>query len=204
MSGLAVFQRHPDQPNLWESIDSIYRYTVISGNLIIGKGSKAAATDIQGTITVHNWVNGQLGITLENTVLAASAPSHVFKGDQRAPVAGNGNFFVGLGRNYIQSGGGGDIIANTPYSIAAYACYSGATARFDSENRRCKAQKEKVHRSMRRSSGKTAYAHSMRLAGQKGLGRRMGAGVASARRIDRMTPGPHDATQITARNEALQ
>lgn len=43
--------------NTWESDNQHYRYTLMGGNLLIGRGSAAAST-LDGTITVQNWAIG--------------------------------------------------------------------------------------------------------------------------------------------------
>jgi len=56
--------------------------------------------------------------------------------------------------------------------IAAHARYSGVAGRFDCQSLRTKAQRQDRKRGLK---AKTAHAYSMRLAGHKGLGRRMDA-----------------------------
>lgn len=80
-----------DLPNVWESADNKYRYSVMGGNLLIGRGS-LAGTAMDGTITVQGWAAGGLGITLEDAPVVNPDPGALFfNGDQRAPLAG-GNY----------------------------------------------------------------------------------------------------------------
>ena len=65
------------------------------------------------------------------------------------------------------------MLANAPYSVAAYVICTGTTARFKGINRRCKRQKQHSQRSASRSTAKTPYAISARVAGQNGPGRRV-------------------------------
>lgn len=89
-------------------------------------------------------------------------------GSGSGPLSGaSGNDAIsGDGRNHQPP-------EDASYLIAAYACYSVVMDRFDCKNRHCKAQKQQYERRMGRSSAKTSYASPVRLAGQKGLGRRM-------------------------------
>ena len=112
------------------------------------------ASTVPGTITVKNWSSGQLGISLQNEV-----SDETLKG-----FGGNDALNAGLGDDASQK---------TPHLIAAYACHTRATARFDCQNKHRKVQKQQFQRCMKRSNAKTSYAHSARLAGHKGLGRRM-------------------------------
>ena len=59
---------------------------------------------------------------------------------------------------------------NTPHLIAAYAIPTRATARFDAENLRCKAQRKLFRSCTGSSSVKTPHASPGGLAGHKGLG----------------------------------
>ena len=88
----------------------------------------------------------------------------------------------GLGGNDALDGSAGDDEINgevgddngkNPHLIAAYAICTRATARFDAENLRCKAQRKLFRSCTGRSSVKTPYAGPGRFAGHKGLGRRM-------------------------------
>ncbi|MDO9197345.1 putative Ig domain-containing protein [Rhodoferax sp.] len=76
--------------NVWESVGSVYRYTLMGGNLIIGRGSNAGTT-MNGTITVQGWTaTVSLGIILDNApVLNPVTGALFFNGDQRAKLIGS-------------------------------------------------------------------------------------------------------------------
>ena len=59
--------------NLWESDDKTTIYLQQGADLLIGQRAVAGAGTVAGTITVKNWSSGQLGITLDNTVVPAAA-----------------------------------------------------------------------------------------------------------------------------------
>lgn len=111
-------------------------------------------------------------------------PQRVKPADSRSAPAGSTALAQGsnwrshiegsLGKGNIQGGGGGDIIANPLYSIAAYACYSGTTARLDCEIRHAGVNRQQFQSPLKCSNSKSAHAHSARLAEHKWLGRRMG------------------------------
>lgn len=79
--------------NVWESVGSVYRYTLMGGNLLIGRGSNAGTT-MNGTITVQGWTaTASLGIILDNApVVNPVTGALFFNGDQRAPLNGSGNY----------------------------------------------------------------------------------------------------------------
>ena len=59
--------------NLWESDDKTIIFLQQGADLLIGQRAVAGASTVAGTITVKNWSSGQLGITLNNTVVPAAA-----------------------------------------------------------------------------------------------------------------------------------
>ncbi len=80
--------------NVWESQDKSVVYTTMGGNLIIGQrnaSSGAGAATVSGTITVKDWVDGQLGISLPGAEVAKPVEPGVlfFRGDQIAPTEPN-------------------------------------------------------------------------------------------------------------------
>jgi Ca2+-binding RTX toxin-like protein len=76
--------------NVWESEDKAYVFTQLGGNLIIGRRTAPGASAVSGTITVQNWANNQLGITLDGAAAPLPPTGRTFIGDQRAPqVPGN-------------------------------------------------------------------------------------------------------------------
>ncbi len=75
--------------NVWESVDRHYRYTLMGGNLIIGRGTDASASTMNGSITVKGWsASPSLGITLDNTALTNPAAINIYTGEQRAQLIG--------------------------------------------------------------------------------------------------------------------
>jgi Ca2+-binding RTX toxin-like protein len=69
--------------NVWESEDRHYRFSLMGGNLVIGRGSQADADTLKGNITVQGWVNEQLGLHLDNALLPNPAETHTYLGDER-------------------------------------------------------------------------------------------------------------------------
>ena len=63
------------------------------------------------------------------------------------------------------------VNADAPYSVADYAICTGITARFKGQNRQCRRQKQHSRCCANRSTAKTPYAISARVAGHKRLGR---------------------------------
>lgn len=79
--------------NVWESQDGNYRYTLMGGNLIIGRGSEAVEHGaMNGSITVQGWTAAKsLGITLDPTLIVK--PVNLTRnGDQVAPLDADGNY----------------------------------------------------------------------------------------------------------------
>ena len=86
------------------------------------------------------------------------------------------------GDDYMEAGGkddtlyggaGNDNMWGAIYLIAYHARYSGVTDQFDCEGRALKVRKQCFQWPLDLSNIKTAHARSMRLAGHKGMGRRM-------------------------------
>ncbi|MDI1338221.1 calcium-binding protein [Polaromonas sp.] len=75
--------------NVWESADKHYSFTLVRGNLIIGRGTAGVASPMQGTITVQNWSpDKNMGITL-NGAPAVQPPTNIYTGDQHAQIVTN-------------------------------------------------------------------------------------------------------------------
>jgi len=64
--------------NVWISDDKKFTYALVEGNLIIRPASDSGAT---GILTIQDWTNGSLGITLSNEPAASVTPSTVLIGD---------------------------------------------------------------------------------------------------------------------------
>jgi Ca2+-binding RTX toxin-like protein len=77
--------------NVWQSDDKTLVYTQAGNNLIIGQRTSAGASTVGGTITVKDWHNGQLGITLGDAPATPPVLTRTYLGDQRAPFNSNGN-----------------------------------------------------------------------------------------------------------------
>ncbi len=181
--------------NVWESVDRHYRYTLMGGNLIIGRGTDASASTMNGSITVKGWsASPSLGITLDNTALTNPAAINIYTGEQRAQLIGieiDTNILPGdplyntykWGATSWAADGtltGGVAQANFAPTgaidfVATYASQSGVAARFDYENPALKLANLYVRRQFDRSNTKIAHAHSMRLSGHKWPGRLMDA-----------------------------
>lgn len=77
-------------------------------------------------------------------------------------------------------GGGNDPLTKASHLIASSTRHSGAVGRFDCERRALKARNPCFRWRFERSNIKTVHARSMRLAGRKWLGGRMGAAWGSS------------------------
>ena len=70
--------------NVWETQDKKYVLTQAGTRLIIGQRSAVGAGTVTNTITVNDWQDGQLGLTLGATAAPNTKP--IYLGDQHAPL----------------------------------------------------------------------------------------------------------------------
>ena len=153
------------------------------GRVYAGLGSDY----IEGGLSQDNIQGGGAGTSLTGENGEDFIAGESYNATDLAGTLHGGDFIDGgAGNDSIAGAGyeiygrlGDDISEATPYSIAAYVLYSRATTRFASESRCCKEHERQLQRSVKRSSTKTSYARSARLAGHKGLGRRMGVAWAN-------------------------
>ena len=144
-----------------------------------------------------DYIQGGLGL---DSLTGGGGNDIIEGGDDADRIAGDDVAANGLAAELNRN----DFSKNASYLGADGSIPSMATARIYCTNRHHKPQKQRFQRGLKFSDAETAHACSMRLAGHKGLGRRVGSGVATSRRTEWMTPGPREATQINARNEAGQ
>ena len=72
---------------LWESKDQTLVYVQRGADLLIGRRSTAGASTVNGTITIHRWQNGQLGLNLQGPQAPPTPVTpHIFIGDQHAQI----------------------------------------------------------------------------------------------------------------------
>ena len=96
---------------VWEDALRQYVYTLVptgstgANNLVIGRRTAPSAATVQGTITVKNWQNGQLGITLDQTATLPTTPVvRTFTGGFIKKVGSDGVTYARSGLNYVSNG----------------------------------------------------------------------------------------------------
>ena len=70
--------------NVWETQDKKYVLTQAGTRLIIGQRSAVGAGTVTNTITLNDWQDGKLGLTLGATAAPNTKP--IYLGDQHAPL----------------------------------------------------------------------------------------------------------------------
>ncbi len=93
----------------WISSDGLTTFTLVpqsagAQDLLITQRTAPGATTLSGTVTVRNWSNGQLGITLQDSAVPAPAPSTVNTGGFiKAFNPETGRYDI-VGGNYVSAG----------------------------------------------------------------------------------------------------
>ena len=96
---------------VWEDTLRQYVYTLVptgstgANDLVIGRRTAPGAATVQGTITVKNWQNGQLGINLDPTATLPTTPVvNTFTGGFIKKVGSDGVTYARNGMNYVSNG----------------------------------------------------------------------------------------------------
>jgi Ca2+-binding RTX toxin-like protein len=109
----------PASNNVWEDALRQYVYTLVPNaaggtDLVIGHRSTPGASTVDGTITVRNWANGQLGINLDASATLPTTPiTSVYSGDYAKQLQADGITYRMVDNNYVSAGaspGAADLI----------------------------------------------------------------------------------------------
>ncbi|MFM9111193.1 MAG: calcium-binding protein, partial [Prochlorococcaceae cyanobacterium] len=92
----------------WVSSDGRTTFTLVqqsasAQDLVVSRRTAAGAASLAGTITVKNWVNGQLGISLDMGSAPSTPPSNVLTGGFVKATNGSGGYLLANG-NYVSAG----------------------------------------------------------------------------------------------------
>jgi Ca2+-binding RTX toxin-like protein len=107
---------------VWEDALRQYVYTLVpnvsgatgGSDLVIGRRTAPGASTVEGTITVKNWQNNQLGINLDASASLPTTPiTSVYSGDYIKALKPDGVTYELLNNNYVSAGaspGAADLI----------------------------------------------------------------------------------------------